>query len=126
MSGNGPFDNMGQPYNVTRVITSDMRLNATAYEEYSPLYLPATYAITYILAFMLSSAVLVHTALYHGKALMNGVKKLKMEEDDIHAKLMRNYPEVPDWWYALIFVTFFVLAIVAVQVRLPPLLSSGA
>ncbi|KAG8863761.1 hypothetical protein FRB96_007598 [Tulasnella sp. 330] len=116
MSGNGPFDNQGDPYNVSRVITADMRLNVTAYNEYSPLYLPATYAITYILAFMLSTSVLVHTALYHGKALTNGIKKLKMEEDDIHAKLMRNYPEVPDWWYALIFVGFFVLAIVAVQI----------
>jgi len=29
---------------------------------------------------------------------------------------MRNYPEVPDWWYLLIFVAFFVLAIVAIQV----------
>ncbi|KAG9036498.1 hypothetical protein FRB95_008796 [Tulasnella sp. JGI-2019a] len=116
MSGNGPYDRFGQPYNVSAVITSDMRLNTTAYDAYSPLYLPATYVITYFLAFMLSTAVLVHTALYHGKALLNGVKKLKMEEDDIHAKLMRNYPEVPDWWYALIFTMFFVLAIVAVVI----------
>ena len=39
-----------------------------------------------------------------------------MEADDIHAKLMRNYPEVPDWWYFLAFCLFFSLAIVAVEV----------
>lgn len=39
-----------------------------------------------------------------------------MEADDIHAKLMRNYPEVPDWWYVISFCVFFSLAIVAVEV----------
>lgn len=117
ISGNGPYDRYALPYNVSAVITSDMRLNVTAYEAYSPLYLPATYAITYLLAFMLSTAILVHTGLYHGRALLNGLKRIKQEDDDIHAKLMRNYPEVPDWWYYLIFVFFFVLAVIAIQVR---------
>lgn len=116
MSGNGPFDRYGNSYNVNLVMTPDMRLNATAYEEYSPLYLPATYVITYLLAFMLSTAVLVHTVLYHGRALLNGLKRIKAEEDDIHAKLMREYPEVPDWWYGTVFVIFFVFAIIAVTV----------
>jgi OPT oligopeptide transporter protein len=40
-----------------------------------------------------------------------------VENDDIHAKLMRNYPEVPDWWYLCAFAVFFALAIVAVEVR---------
>lgn len=103
-----------------------MTLNATAYDEYSPLYLPATYAITYLLAFMLATAILVHTALYHGRALLNGIKRIKTEEDDIHAKLMRNYPEVPDWWYLAFFIIFFILAIVAVQVSRGGFLESSA
>jgi len=87
-----------------------------AYESYSRLYLPASYAMTYLIAFALSTCVIVHTLLYHGQPLLNGLKRVKIEKDDIHAKLMRNYPEVPDWWYALAFVTFFSLAIVAVEV----------
>lgn len=87
-----------------------------AYNAYSPLYLPATYAVTYLLAFALSTCVLVHTLLYHGRTLINGLKRMRIEKDDIHAKLMRNYPEVPDWWYALSFVLFFSLAIVAMEV----------
>ena len=103
-------------------------VNLTAYEEYSPLYLPATYAITYLLAFTLSTCVIVHTLLYHGRSLLNGVKNLKVERDDIHAKLMRSYPEVPDWWYAAVFCVFFALAIVAAEVsgRLPSLLFTFA
>ena len=41
---------------------------------------------------------------------------MRVEADDIHAKLMRNYPEVPDWWYFVAFCVYFSLAIVAVEV----------
>lgn len=74
--------------------------------------------MTYLLSFALSTCVLVHTGLYHGRSLLNGIKKLKIEPDDIHAKLMKNYPEVPNWWYMLVLVFFFCMAIVAVEVSL--------
>jgi OPT family small oligopeptide transporter len=116
MFSNSPFDKYGKPYNISRVVTSDQRLDVAAYEEYSPLYLPATYVMTYLVAFMMSTCVIVHTVLFHGRSLVNGVKRIRLEKDDIHAKLMRNYPEVPDWWYALAFTLFFSLAIVACEV----------
>jgi hypothetical protein len=59
--------------------------------------------------------VIAHTALYHGHSLLNGVKRIKVERDDIHAKLMRGYPEVPDWWYAAVFVLSFGMAVVAME-----------
>lgn len=80
--------------------------------------------MTYLLAFTLSTCVIVHTVLYHGRSLLNGFKKIQIEQDDIHAKLMKNYPEVPDWWYGLSIMLFFGLAITAVEViffvRIPP------
>lgn len=90
--------------------------NLTAYNEYSALYLPGPYAVVYLLAFALATCLLVHTILYHGKSLINGIKRVEVEQDDIHAKLMRRYPEVPDSWYGTMCVVFFVLGIVAVEV----------
>lgn len=120
ITARGPYDRFGLAYNVTRVLTVEGRsLDTVAYAEYSPLYLPATYVITYLLAFTVTTAILVHTALYHGKVLLNGIKRIKVEDDDIHAKLMRNYPEVPDWWYLGLLLTFFVMAIITVEVRVP-------
>lgn len=116
ISANTPYDRDGAVYNITRVLTRDDRFNATAYAAYSPLYMPATYAMTYLLAFALSTCVLVHTLLHHGRALLDGAKRIRVERDDIHAKLMRAYPEVPDWWYALAFVFFFAMGVVAVEV----------
>ena len=118
ISANEPFDRFGQSYNISRVLLPNDTFNETAYNLYSPLYLSATYAMTYLLAFALSTSVLVHTALYHGQSLMNGMKKIKVERDDIHAKLMRNYPEVPEWWYISAFCFFFCVAVIAVEVRL--------
>ena len=97
MAESMPYDRFGNQYNVSRVLTADNRFNATAYDEYSHLYLPATYAMTYVLALALFTCVIVHTLLYHGRSLWLGFKKMKVEPDDIHAKLMSHYPEVPDW-----------------------------
>ncbi|KAF5380630.1 hypothetical protein D9615_004759 [Tricholomella constricta] len=116
ISANEPYDLHGNVYNITRVLTKDDRFDIDAYNDYSPLYLPATYAMTYLLAFALSTCVIIHTLLYHGRSLLNGIKKMKVESDDIHAKLMRNYPEVPDWWYMSAFCFFFCMAVIAVEV----------
>ena len=115
MFANEPYDRFGQPYNVTRVLLSDQTLNLTAYDDYSPLYLPGAYAITYLIAFILSSAVIVHTLLYHSRTLIHGLTQTRIEKDDIHAKLMRAYPEVPDWWYLFTFVICFGMAILTAE-----------
>ena len=116
MFGTGPYDRFGQEYDVPRVLTAQDTFNMTAYEDYSPLYLPAAFAMTYLLAFALSTCVIVHAVLYHGRTLLNGFKRIRLEDDDIHLKLMQNYPEVPDWWYGSVFVFFFCMAIVAAEV----------
>ena len=114
---NQPYDRFGQPYNITRVLTEDQTFDPVAFDNYSPLYLPASFAITYLIAFALSSAMIVHTVLYHGKTVLHGLTQTRLEKDDIHAKLMRAYPEVPDWWYLLTFIACFALAIVTAEVR---------
>lgn len=146
MLANSPYDRFGEPYNVTRVLRDDSTFDADEFDRYSPLYLPASYAITYLVAFALSSCVIVHTFLYHGKTVWKGTgmkalthrwaaKLLKRknrqtaqmqtgekeeedvwERDDIHAKLMRAYPEVPNWWYATVFFVFFALCAVGIEV----------
>lgn len=74
--------------------------------------------MTYVLALALFTCVITHTVLYHGRNIWYGMRKVKTEPDDIHAKLMSVYPEVPDWWYLSVFVLFFVVAIILVEVGL--------
>ncbi|ORY88573.1 OPT oligopeptide transporter [Leucosporidium creatinivorum] len=115
ISSSSVYDRFGETYQTSAVVdTARMALNVTAYEEYSPLYLPITYATSYGLAFMLATSIIVHTAIYHGKEIMARVRSVKNSEDDIHMKLMREYPEVPDWWYMVFLVISVGMSIAAV------------
>jgi OPT family oligopeptide transporter len=109
-------DRFGNSYDVFQVLTPDHTLNKTAYAAYSPVYLSASFSVTFMIAFALSTAVLVHTALHHGPRIYKAVTNVKTEADDIHMKLMRQYPETPDWWFASLFVACFVIAVVCIEV----------
>ncbi|KAI7865237.1 OPT family small oligopeptide transporter [Spinellus fusiger] len=97
----------GDPWDNSLVLTPEATLNETAYAEYGPIYLTAFFAMTYGIMFAGLTAVLVHTALYHGKDIINQFTKSRDENDDIHRKLMRVYPEVPHWWYLSVFIISF-------------------
>lgn len=116
ISTSAVFDRFGAPYDAVSVVdAASMALNVTAYEQYSPLYLPVTFATTYGIAMMLTSSLIVHTAIYHGRDISRGLRKIQVSED-IHMKLMRAYPEVPEWWYFITLVLSVGLSIVAVAV----------
>ena len=38
---------------------------------------------------------------------------------DIHYNLISKYPEVPQWWYGIVFFISFVMAFVALVVYVP-------
>lgn len=109
-------DRFGANYDVYAVLDQNLSLNQTAYEAYSPVYISAALGMTYTVAFALTLAMLVHTALWHGPRMWGVVRNRRIEPLDIHAKLMAGYREVPSWWYGIVFVTLFALSIVCIQV----------
>jgi len=109
-------DRFGTSYDIFNILTPDIQLNMTAYQAYSPIYLSASFNMTFMLAFALSTGILVHTALHHGPRIYRAIVNVKTEADDIHMKLMRQYPEVPDWWYLALFVTCFMLSVICIEV----------
>jgi xanthine/uracil/vitamin C permease (AzgA family) len=98
------------------VTNDDMTFNQEKYEAYSPLFMSTTYAIVYGISFCLATASIVHVVLYSGKDIYRKFRKTATEDEDVHMKLMRNYPEVADWWYWVVFLVCTVLAIIAVEV----------
>ncbi|GAA5988414.1 hypothetical protein JCM10908_003555 [Rhodotorula pacifica] len=111
------YDRFGEIYNSSRVFaTSGFHLNETAYDEYSPLYLSATSASTYGLAFMTCAALIAHTSLYHGPELARRLRRSwASEEADVHTKLMQVYSEVPEWWYCLLLAIALTLGVITVK-----------
>ncbi|KAF8452243.1 OPT oligopeptide transporter [Boletus edulis BED1] len=116
MSSRGSYDNTGSAYNVSRIINADASFNLTAYEEYSPLFLSMTFAISYGLSFASITATLSHSFLFFRKQIMAQSRRSLREQPDIHARLMAKYKEVPEWWYAILFVLMVVFGIVLIEV----------
>lgn len=104
MSDSGTYDNTGSPYNVSRILTPEFTLDQQAYENYSPLFISTTFAISYGLSFAAIASLIVYTYLNYGSMIWNQWNNSKQEDEDIHMKLMRKYPEAPTWWYMSLFV----------------------
>ncbi|KAF9038022.1 OPT oligopeptide transporter [Panaeolus papilionaceus] len=116
ISSRGSYDNHAKPYNVTMITNSDGTFNQEAYDAYSPLFISATFAVSYGLSFASIAATLTHTFLYFRKQIWTQARRAMHEQPDIHARLMAKYPQVPEWWYLVIFLTMFAFGIISIEV----------
>ncbi|TDL15604.1 OPT oligopeptide transporter [Rickenella mellea] len=116
ISTRGSYDNRGKTYNVTRILKPDATIDIEAYKAYSPLFISTTFAISYGLSFASITSTLTHTFLFFRKQIWVQSRRAMHEQPDIHARLMSRYRQVPDWWYAVIFLTMFVFGIISIEV----------
>lgn len=71
MLSSAVFDNTGKPYDVKRILTPDFLFDEEAYNKYSSVYLPITYALSYAVQFAALSALVTHTICWYGKDIWN-------------------------------------------------------
>jgi len=114
ISSTSSFDNTGNRYNVSRILTEDLRLDVTAYKAYSPLFLGTFFTLCYGVSFGTLSAVIVHTILFHGKEIIERARLARNQDADVHLKMMKKYRDTPDWWYYSWFVVLFALSLITV------------
>ncbi|KAK3333123.1 OPT family small oligopeptide transporter [Cercophora scortea] len=114
MSDSSTYDNTGAHYNVSRILSPEFTLDVKAYEEYSPLFLSTTFALSYGLSFAAIASLIVYTYLHHGQTIWRQYKNSTTEKPDIHMKLMRKYKEAPTWWYMSLFVIMLALGFVTI------------
>lgn len=77
------FDNTGQPYNVSRILTAEFLFDQKAYEEYSPVYLPITYVLSYGVQFAALTSLVTHTVCWYGKDIWHQTQKAFEERRDL-------------------------------------------
>ncbi|CAD6583618.1 MAG: hypothetical protein ASARMPRED_001375 [Alectoria sarmentosa] len=104
ISDSQAYDNTGNLYNVTNILTPNFTLDLDAYQAYSPLFLSTTFSLTYGLSFAAIAAVIVQTALFHGGDLWKRVRNIRTDDEDVHLRMMKKYKDVPQWWYAVMFI----------------------
>ncbi|KAF3618066.1 Oligopeptide transporter 3 [Capsicum annuum] len=102
----------GHKYDTTKIFTPQFHLNISAYEKYSKLYLSPLFALSIGSGFAWFTATLTHVVLFQGsdiwKQSSSVVKNVKM---DIHAKLMKSYKQVPQWWFLVLLVGSVALSL---------------
>lgn len=134
------FDNTGNVYNVSRVLTEDFLFDREAYAKYSRVFLPITYVLSYAVQFAGLAALLTHTLCWHGKDIWTqwkrsleetasepkgayrpvsepgaGPDENLMSREDVHNRLMRRYEDAPMLWYLLTFVSMTAIGIFVVE-----------
>ncbi|KAJ3333657.1 hypothetical protein HDU76_005401 [Blyttiomyces sp. JEL0837] len=91
-----------------------LTLNEDFYNMVKPVRISTYFALEYACGFLVFAAALSHVVLWYGKDIWarfkSGVSDL--DANDVHARLMDAYPEVPDSWY-LLLLTFTVILSIA-------------
>ncbi|KAF8943804.1 hypothetical protein BGZ46_006400, partial [Entomortierella lignicola] len=105
----------GESYKVLEVLT-DNELDPVKYEAYGRLHITTFFAITYGIGFAGLTSMITHTWLNHRHKLIAQWKQSRDHSEDIHHKMMQVYPEVPDWWYVIIFLIMTVISIIGCEV----------
>ncbi|KAF5532718.1 sexual differentiation process isp4 [Fusarium mexicanum] len=109
MSDSSVYDNKGNLYNTSRILTKNFELDEEEYKNYSPLFLSTTFAMSYGLSFAAISSLIVYTYLHNGKQIWQQWRNSTNEKPDIHMKLMRKYEEAPTWWYMSLFAIMLLI-----------------
>ncbi|KAI1373667.1 OPT-domain-containing protein [Hypoxylon crocopeplum] len=76
------FDNTGNIYDVSKILTSDFLFDREAYSNYSRVFLPITYVLSYGLQFAGLASLLTHTTCWHGKDIYVQWKRSLREAED--------------------------------------------
>ncbi|RKP10409.1 OPT oligopeptide transporter protein-domain-containing protein [Thamnocephalis sphaerospora] len=106
------YDINGKSYPVLSVLNkTTWSLDETLYKQYGEGYMSFYFAISYGAGFATLGAVVVHTMLYHGREIMARLRDVRTGAEDIHARLMDRYQEVPNWWYVTVLMLNTGLAI---------------
>lgn len=110
------YDIYGAKFDRDRVLTPGQYLDEEAYDNYSPIRITGFFAICYGQGLAALGAIITHTILYNGKDIWNRIKNARQANDDIHAKLMDRYKEVPDLWYFALFLVALGMSFATVVV----------
>ncbi|CCH41193.1 Oligopeptide transporter [Wickerhamomyces ciferrii] len=104
------FDNKQKKYDVNSIMGDNFIIDYQKYKEYSPLFVPFSYLLSYALNFAAVISLFFHCGYYHWSDIWAKFKDSRAGGEDIHRRLYSKYKEVPNWWYASLFILFLGLS----------------
>ncbi|KAH9818914.1 putative oligopeptide transporter [Melampsora americana] len=130
INSSGLYDRNGNRFNSSKVLDNRGRFETTEYKSYSPPFMSAALIVFYTCNFALNSSVIVHSMLYYRNFIVGGLSHYiaswkhtfkdptewgPTEEpkyvNDVHYRIMKAYPEVPNSWFVVVGVFSIISAI---------------
>ncbi|KAF8929576.1 OPT oligopeptide transporter protein-domain-containing protein [Dissophora ornata] len=110
------FEN-GTRFDINTVLNDDFTVNDALYDSGPQANMSPLYALGFMTSFIALAGCVSHVIVFNGKDIWRSWKMaVGSEGEDIHTKMMKVYPEVPQLWYAIFYVVMAALAIVTCEV----------
>ncbi|KAF9912353.1 hypothetical protein EC991_011045 [Linnemannia zychae] len=108
----------GTAFRVQDFLNPDFTINEELYEAAGDTAtMTPMYAMGFFFSFAALTACLSHVCLFHGDTILKSWRSTRGDKDeDIHTKLMRSYPEIPQLWYAAFYVVMLGLSMMVCEV----------
>ena len=90
------FDNTGKVYDVSKILTPDFLFDREAYQNYSRVFLPVAYMLSYGVQFAGLASLLTHTFCWHGRDIWQTWKKALAEAREDGKPAYQRVNEDPD------------------------------
>ncbi|KAI0509934.1 hypothetical protein KFK09_010534 [Dendrobium nobile] len=118
------FTREGQPYNISAIVNNKFEIDMNAYQEQGRINLSMFFALTYGFGFATIAATLTHVGFFYGREIYDRFRASYKEKEDIHTKLMKNYEDIPEWWFHLLLgftvaISLILCTVLKDQVQLP-------
>ncbi|KAK9466093.1 OPT oligopeptide transporter protein-domain-containing protein [Lipomyces arxii] len=121
------FDRFQNTYNLSRVLDSKGVLDVDQYRAYSPPYVSAGYYMYLCVTFVMYTFAFVYIFLNETRTFKEAIvgtwrglrkreKSMYSDYKDPLSVFMREYKEVPDWWFFSILAISFALACIIMKV----------
>ncbi|OMO57538.1 Tetrapeptide transporter, OPT1/isp4 [Corchorus olitorius] len=93
------FTAQGQYYNISSIVNDKFEIDYNEYNKIGRIHLSTFFAVSYGLGFATIASTLTHVALFYGREIYSKYRASSREKADIHTRLMRNYRDIPSWWF---------------------------
>nr|POE80451.1 oligopeptide transporter 4 [Quercus suber] len=96
------FTAQGQDYNISLIVNDKFELDTAQYKQLGKIHLSTLFALTYGFGFATIASTLSHVALFYGREIYDRYRASSKGKEDIHTRLMKNYKDIPSWWFHLL------------------------
>ncbi|KAF9988225.1 hypothetical protein BGZ65_010365 [Modicella reniformis] len=109
------FEN-GTRFDINTVLNDDYTVNEELYNSGPQANMAPMYAIGFMTSFIALAGCCSHVVCFHGTEIWRNWKRaVGSKEEDIHTKMMKIYPEVPQSWYLIFYIIMAILACITCE-----------